>query len=380
MARRVDGEGTITHIKSRNIWMGKVQLGRKPDGSIDRRSVYGKSPKEVSDKIRKLSIEQGSVIAFDSALMTVKEWTNYWLENYKKLNIKPKTYEVYERIIKLHIEPSALGMMQLRKITPMQIQKLVNEKYRAGLSSATVRKMFNIINQALQKAYDNDMIPKNPAKTVELPEHTQKEIKVFTREEQDRFFEAAKGDALYDFFVISIDTGIRLGELLAITWKDVDFKNETIGISKNIIQVKNYLNQGDSKNITIIQETPKTKASIRKVPLTQRSLGILKSRKMLAESDQDVVFTTKVKTTIRHRNVARSFYRIAKKAKIEGANPHSLRHTYATRMFEIGVPAKIVSEILGHSKVSHTLDLYTHVIPHIKNEAVKNLDLLYEKL
>jgi integrase len=380
MAKRVNGEGTIMYLEKKKLWMGKISLGRKSDGTINRQSIYGKTQKEVSDKLRNLSIQYGTGDVFDAASMTFKEWVNYWLENYKKLNLKPKTYEVYDRFIKLHIATSSIGQTTLRKITPMQIQRLVNDKFKSGLSSSSVRKMFNIINQALQKACDSDMLQKNPASTVELPEHSQKEIKVFTMEEQNKFFEAAKDDALYDFFVIAVDTGIRLGELLAITWKDVDLKNELISISKNLIYVKDYNNEGDKENILKIQEVPKTKASIRKVPLTQRSKHILKKRKLAAEDDEGTIFITKTKKFISPRNVERSFCRIAEKAKISDCNVHSLRHTYATRMFEAGTPAKIVSEILGHSKVSHTLDIYTHVIPHLKNEAVKNLDLLYKNL
>jgi integrase len=347
--------------------------------STSRQTIYGKTQKEVSDKLRNLSIHYGAGDVFDSASMVFKEWLDFWLENYKKLNLKQKTYEVYERFIILHISPSNLGQITLKKITSMHIQRLINDKYKGGLSTASIRKMFNIIKQALQKAVDGNMLLKNPASSVELPEHKQKDIEVFTMEEQERFFEFAKDDVLYDLFVIAVDTGIRLGELLAINWQDVDLKDETISITKNLIFVKDYYNESDKKNILKIQDVPKTKASIRKVPLTQRSLYILKKRKIAANSHAETVFLTSNRRYLSPRNVERSFCRIVAKAKLPNCNFHSLRHTYATRMFEIGTSAKIVSEILGHSKVSHTLDIYTHVIPSLKNNAVKNLDLLYEK-
>jgi integrase len=260
----------------------------------------------------------------------------------------------------------------------MNIQKLVNDKYKSGLSTASIRKMFNIINQSLSHAVNGNMITKNPAEPVHLPKHTQKQIKVFTQEEQNRFLECSKGDALHELFILALDTGIRLGELLALTWDDVDFDNETIHVNKNLITVKDFYNTAESNNILIIQDTPKTKASIRKVPLTKRSLELLKKM----NPDQSAIgsiFRTKTKNFISPRNAERSFCRIAAKAGISKCNFHTARHSYATRLFELGIPAKVVSELLGHSKVSHTLDIYTHVIPVIKNEAIRTLDAFYDR-
>lgn len=120
---------------------------------------------------------------------------------------------MYERFILLHINP-AIGHLSIKDINTMNIQKFVNDKYKSGLSTASIRKMFNIINQALNHAVKGNMIIRNPAESVHLPKHTQKQIKVFTQEEQDKFLECAKDDALYGLFVLALDTGIRLGCLL----------------------------------------------------------------------------------------------------------------------------------------------------------------------
>lgn len=238
--------------------------------------------------------------------------------------------------------------------------------------------MYNIINQALSHAVKGNMITRNPAESVYLPKHTQKQIKVFTQEEQNRFLECSKEDALHGLFLLALDTGIRLGELLALTWNDVDFDSENIQINKNLITVKYFDNTAESKNILMLQDSPKTKASIRKVPLTKRSLALLKEMNP-DQSETGLIFRTKTKNFISPRNAERSFCRIASKAGISKCNFHTARHSYATRLFELGIPAKIVSELLGHSKVSHTLDIYTHVIPVIKNEAIRCLDAYYNR-
>ena len=193
--------------------------------------------------------------------MTIKEWLSFWIENFKKLNLKPKTLEVYKQMIDCHIVPS-IGHITLKALTTMHLQRMVNEKFQSGLSTGSIRKMHNIISSALDQALQNDMIPKNPSKPVKLPTHTQMSIKFFTESEQKRFFEQAKGDTLYPLFILAAHTGLRIGEILALTWGDIDFINRTVSVTKNVITVEDFEHETDKMNVTIIQNTPKTRASI----------------------------------------------------------------------------------------------------------------------
>jgi integrase len=303
--------------------------------------------------------------------MKLKTWLLFWLENYKKLRLKPKTYEVYETQSFCHILPF-LGDIKLKDLNSLQIQKYINEKSET-LSPATVRKQFSILKSCLEKAVANEMINKNPCNHIELPVLTQKEIKAFTQEEEKRFIECAKHDPLYTLFVTALDTGIRLGELLALTWCDIDFKSAEIRVNKNLIYVKDYEGATKNKNVLKVQDTPKSKSSIRTVPITIRSLKLLQKLK----ADKILVFCTKTNNYLSPRNVERSFVRIADMAGIDGCNFHSLRHTYSTRMFELGVPVNVVSKLLGHAKTSITSDIYISVIPQLKTDAVKALDSLH---
>ena len=303
--------------------------------------------------------------------MKLKAWLVFWLENYKKLKLKPKTYEVYETQSTCHILPF-LGDIKLKDLNSLQIQKYINKKAET-LSSATVRKHYNILKSCLEKAVANEMINKNPCNHIELPALKQKEIKAFTQEEEKRFLEYAKHDLLYTLFIVALDTGIRLGELLALTWGDIDFKSAEIRVNKNLIFVKDYEGKTKNKNILIVQDTPKSKSSNRTVPLTKRALKLLHKLK----SVKILVFCTKTNNYLSPRNVERSFVRIASRAGIDECNFHSLRHTYATRLFELGVPLNVVSKLLGHSKTSITSDIYISVIPQLKTDAVKALDSLH---
>jgi integrase len=189
--------------------------------------------------------------------------------------------------------------------------------------------------------------------------------------------EAAREYRLYNAFVINIDTGLRAGELLALTWKDIDLENGQIRVNKNVIYVKNRDENAITKNKMIVQDSPKTEASNRTVPLTKRSMDILKE--MYKEKTSDIVFPTENNTYISLRNYQRTFYTILEKAGLEKCSPHVLRHSFVTRCFEQNVQTKVISEMVGHAKLAHTTDIYTHIMFDIKRDAVSALDRLYSQ-
>lgn len=369
--KRENGEGTITRLKN-GTYMGRIFLGYKEDGKPNRVSVYDKTKSEVVKKLQELALSKAHGLKEPSS-MPLGKWMTFWLENFKRLKLKPKTYEVYETQTQHNIIP-ILGDIPLKDLNTLHIQKYINDKSKT-LAPATVRKQFMILNSALEKAVVNEHITKNPCKHVELPVLEQKEIKALTLNEENRFIEASKKDRLHTLFIVALDSGLRLGELLALTWNDIDLDKAEINVNKNIVHVKDYEGKSKNKNILTVQDNPKTRSSIRKVPIPRRSLLLLKELK--AKTNTIIVFATKTGNYLNPRNVERSFVRIATKAGIEGYNVHSCRHTYATRLFEIGVSVNVVSKLLGHSKVSITTDVYISVIPSLKSDAVKALDLLH---
>ena len=374
--RRGNGEGSITKLKN-GLWMGRVTIGRKEDGKLNRKSLYGNTRAEVSSKMIALQneVQTGNYISEE---MTLKQWLITWLKEYKAINLKPRTYDVYETQVNHNIIPD-IGYLMLKDLKQQDLQRFYNKKYNngKGLSGATIRKIHNIINSALNQAVDNELMHKNVSKNVQLPKLIKPQVKAFTLQEQNSFFEAAKEYRLNNAFVVNVDTGLRAGELLALTWKDIDLDNGLLTVNKNIMSVKNRDENAQTKNKLIVQDSPKTEAGNRTIPLTKRSLIILKGMHEIKTTD--IVFPSEKNTYISLRNYQRTFYKVLDKAGMEKCSPHVLRHSFVTRCFERNVQTKVISEMVGHAKLAHTTDIYTHVMLNVKRDAVNALDELYSQ-
>jgi len=383
--KRGNGEGTIVKVKD-GLWRGAVVIGRDEKGNLKRKWFNGKTKKEVIDKMQPVLalINTGEYV--EPSKTSLGEWLDVWLSEYKKNVLKPTTYDSYETNIRHHLKPG-LGHIPLKDLKTFDIQRFINEKYESGnASTALLRKLKNILHGSLKQAIVNQLITRNVSEGVILPKHKQKEIRVFTREEEKAFINALKGDRLEVAFKLDLVSGLRIGELLGLTWDCVDLTNGIITVKQSLIRVKDRSKDAEKKNLYIIENTTKTRNSKRKVPIPKAAVSMLKEHKLKQEwekriaegvyEDNNLLFCTASGNRIIPRNAERSFARIAKKAGITGASIHSIRHTYATRLFEKGVAAKTVSELLGHKNVSHTLDVYTHVLPDVKSDAVENLNYM----
>jgi len=383
--KRGNGEGTIVKVKD-GLWRGAVVIGRDEKGNLKRKWFNGKTKKEVIDKMQPVLalINTGEYV--EPSKTSLGEWLDVWLSEYKKNVLKPTTYDSYETNIRHHLKPG-LGHIPLKDLKTFDIQRFINEKYESGnASTALLRKLKNILHGSLKQAIVNQLITRNVSEGVILPTHKQKEIRVFSREEEKAFINALKGDRLEVAFKLDLVSGLRIGELLGLTWDCVDLTNGIITVKQSLIRVKDRSKDAEKKNLYIIENTTKTRNSKRKVPIPKAAVSMLKEHKLKQEwekriaegvyEDNNLLFCTASGNRIIPRNAERSFARIAKKAGITGASIHSIRHTYATRLFEKGVAAKTVSELLGHKNVSHTLDVYTHVLPDVKSDAVENLNYM----
>jgi integrase len=382
--KRGNGEGTIVKVKD-NLWRGAVVIGRDENGNLKRKWFNGKTKKEVIEKMQPVLalISAGDYV--EPSKTSLGEWLDVWLYEYKKNVLKPTTYDSYETNIRCHLKPG-LGHISLKDLKTVDIQRFINDKFESGISTALIRKLKNIIHGSLKQAMVNQLVAKNVSEGVVLPTHKQKEIRVFSKDEEKAFINELKGDRLEVAFKLDLVSGLRIGELLGLTWDCIDLTNGIITVKQSLIRVKNRSKNPEKKNLYIIENTTKTRNSKRKVPIPKAAVSMLQKYKLKQEwekrvaegtyEDNNLLFCTALGNRIIPRNAERSFARVAKKAGITGASIHSLRHTYATRLFEKGVAAKTVSELLGHKNVSHTLDVYTHVLPDIKSDAVENLNYM----
>ncbi|MBC8062365.1 MAG: site-specific integrase [Clostridiaceae bacterium] len=316
--------------------------------------------------------------------VTLSSWLDTWLFEYKKNSIRPSTFESYEYLVRVHLKPE-IGQYPLRELRPEHIQTLYNKKTEI-LSARTVKYIHIVLNQALKQALKNNLIARNIADTATLPKQEKKEMRVLSPEEQDIFLNTLGNDRLRTAFVLALGTGIREGELLALKWENVDFKNGTISIKESVRRVRTFDKNSENKTKIIFQE-PKTSAGRRTIPVPSAVLSELSDHlirqeveRTLAEplyEDNGLVFCTELGRTSETRNFLRKFYSLTKKSGLENVNFHALRHTYATRLLEQNQHPKVLQVLLGHADITLTLNKYCHVIPDIKKAAADSINNLF---
>ena len=213
-----------------------------------------------------------------------------------------------------------------------------------------------------------------------------KEVKVLTKEEQQSFLEAIKGHELEMLFITTLGTGLRIGEILGLKWSDIDFKSNELHVNRSIQKVAKYENDKIVR-YEVIEQTPKTKNSIRTIPVPINIIKKLKSYKkeqlenilLVGEAydNKNYVFCDKLGKSIEDKKPGRNLKAILKQLNIEPMKFHALRHTYATRLFEANIPPKTVQTLLGHADIETTMNIYTHVMKETKLEAVEKINNIF---
>ena len=304
--------------------------------------------------------------------MKLKELLELWLERYMKHTIKIRTYNRYKSICELHLIKD-LGEYELEELKPNVLQDFLLQKIDGNYSTNTIKGIVSVLKQALKLAITLEFVDKEYCSNLKMPSSEEKEISVFTKKEQQviESFCLNHKKRNYIGIVICLYTGIRLGELLALTWDDIDFNSNLLTINKT-----SYSAKVDGKT-QIIVDKPKTKKSNRVIPLPNQLVKLLKIIKK--ESNSKYVITTRNSGMVGNRSYQRTFKFILKKVNVPYRNFHSLRHTFATNAIELGMDVKTLAEILGHTNAMITLNRYSHSLLNYKiemmNKLGKNLNL-----
>lgn len=354
MARR----GENIHKRKDGRWEGRYKSGTNEFGKTIYSSVYGKTYSEVKNKLTKL---KGKSKEFDKKkkIYLFKEVIELWnTANYR--NLKGSTQLKYEYIIEKHILPY-LGAYDINCINSLMINSFISQKLQngrinktGGLSPSYVKSIVFIINSVLQFAVQENICNPVIMKSCKILTE-KKQIKIFNREEQI----SLENYILNDLNVtklgifISLRTGLRIGEVCALKWSDIDFKNKIIHIKSTVSRVK----RKDGKGTELIIVNPKTKSSLRDIPIPSDLYDKLTDIKGEAVSPYVVSNT---KNFVSPRTFEYRYHKVLSSCNINSLNYHALRHTFATRCIEVGVDVKTLSEILGHSNVSITLNTYVH--------------------
>ena len=388
MSKRANGEGSITFYSSRNCYRGQLTIGIDEKGKAKRKSFYGKTKKEVKEKMDNYKL-LNPIGAAAINEYTVATWFNYWIWNIKKRDIKPTTFARYESVYRTHIEGSEIANIPLYKLKLNNIQAYYNKLLDNGTPIATIKQINSKLKTCLDSAEKNNYIEKNYCKLVEIPTDTKdKKIEVFSVDQQKQFAETVKGHKLELLFLTALCTGLRIGEISGLKWSDIDFDNHTLTVNRTVERVALFDKDG-KRHYETIEQTPKTSNGFRTVPIVSYIFNSLLEHKVQQDAikreipnfnEYDLIFCDKKGYYLNPNSIGGAFHRIQNKMNIpkdEHIKFHGLRKTFATRLFEKGVPPKTVQTLLGHSDIEITLNIYTQVMENKKVEAINELESIF---
>lgn len=388
---KANGEGTIyTEQRPKGTYYkATLSLGYDEAGKLIRKSKGSYSKKEVVHWLQEIASKRNSNTLPKDTKITLSEWFYTWLYTFQFNDLKPSTFERYEGLYRNYIKDTDIGNIPLSTLSGMQLQCYYNALFADGTSIDTINNINNRIKTCLNHAIILNYIAKNPCMAVKVPrknDTVSKVINVFTFEEQQLFLKTTKCHRYSALFYLAFGGGLRLGELLSLTWSDIDFTENTIYIKSTVSQ-RTHINASGERTWKFIVTAPKTPSSYRNISIPINVMNKLKQHQTKQQlekqkmgelyDDNNLVFATNVGGYISTRNFTRSYVRAMKRTGIPYKSFHSTRHTYATRLFEAGVPIKTVQTLLGHSKISTTMDIYTHVMPEKKCQDVEKINYLF---
>lgn len=367
---------------------GRYQASYYYNGT--RKYLYDFDLNALEIKLRNVRYEIDHGIFTKPEKIRLNDWFETWINEYKIFELKKGTVENYKRNYRLYISPY-IGNCYVKEIRAEHIQKFYNDLMRAGYSYGVINLCAGILSGMFTQLMRNDIIMKNPVKLANIPKKPKRtERRVLSEQEQELFLKYSESSSFHDFYVLALATGLRIGELTALTWKDIDLKEEFLTVSGTL----KYF-----KDTGFYKDTPKSDAGNRTVPLLPSICTML--RKLKREQNkarlsagpkwapvkglENLVFTNKYGKPLKKRTIAYDIDTITETINqteenipyFEKFSPHTLRHTFATRALENGIPPKVVQEILGHSSITMTLDLYTHVLPKTKSSEIMKIANLF---
>lgn len=364
--RRGNHEGTIVK-RADGRWVGAVTTGL-----ARRRWIYGRTREEVARKIVSALKATQDGVPLPGERVTVAAFLTEWLAETVRNRVRPSTFVSYEGIVRLHLLPD-LGRVRLARLTPAQVQGLLNRKLADGLSARRVEYIRAVLRRALGHAYRWNLVSRNAAALTDRPRTVRHEIRPLTPDQARQLLVAVRGDRLEALYAVALALGIRQGETLGLRWEDVDVDEGYIHVRRALVRV------GGEFMLT----EPKTARSIRTLgPLPVALVDTLRAHRRrqteerLAAStwhEWGLVFTTPNGNPIHSSSLLHTFQRHLADAGLPRQRFHDLRHACASLLLAQGVNPRVVMEILGHSQITLTLDTYSHVMPSVQADALAGL-------
>lgn len=375
--RNAQGAGSIRQRKD-GTWEARYTVGRNPGtGKQIQKSVYGKTQKEVLQKLQQVQNDLNNGIYAEPSKMTLGAWLDIWVAEYPG-NIKERTLNEYKGQIEYRIKP-AIGKVKLSALNTHTIQKFYNDclrgtKNRKPISPKTTKNLHGVLHKALEQAVDLEYIRTNPATKCKLPRTEKPDIKPLDDKQITAFLQEIKGHPFETLYIIDLFTGMRQGEILGLPWRSVDFKCGTVLIDQQLQLIKGVYKVVKVKN-----------DKARKITPAPYIMQLLQQRKAEQAADQlradpawdnlwKLVFTDELGSNLARQTVYGNFKRIVKKLGLNESRFHDLRHSYAVASLQSGDDIKTLQENLGHHAAGFTLDIYGHVSEKMKQESAQRME------
>ena len=376
MAKKANGEGSIYRRKVDGMYVGCITLD---DGK--RKYFYSKKRQEVHDKMQAALLEKQQGTLVTAPQQTVSQYLAYWLEHNVRDAVRPRTYERYESIVRLHIVP-IMGKVKLQALTPQHINTLKSKKLKEGLSPTTVSAIHDMLHKALDDAVKMGLIARNVCDVVSHTRKQHKEINPLMPEQARKLLEAVKGHPQEALFVLALATGMRRGELLGLKWQDINLDKGTLQVRRMLSRLPTQM--GKENGDLYVEAEPKTKSSRRNIVIAGFALEALKEhrkrqnemKRLAGDSweEHDYVFCKALGQHLDPGGVLVQLKHWLEKAGLPDRRFHDLRHSAATILLQARVQLKTVQELLGHSTIATTADIYSHVSSEMREEIVNKMD------
>lgn len=376
--KNAHGAGTIRK-RPDGRWEGRCTIGfNEATGKQVQKSVYGKTQKEVREKMSKIIAEVDEGTYAEPTKLTVGMWLDEWLDTYVQHAVKPYTVDSYRSICKNHIKPR-LGQTKLSKLTAPKVQSFYNELLTdSGLSAKTVKNVHGILHRALNQAMRVGFIKTNVAALCDPPKHQRQEVKPLEQDDVSALLKAIQGHDFELIYKVTLFTGLRQGEVLGLTWDAVDLDKRTIYVNK---QLTKTTKTGGGKYIL----SPTKNSRGRNIYIAPYVCELLREQKNRQQrmkaragdewnNEWNLVFTNEFGKHLTHGTAYKHFKAIAKQIGLPDARFHDLRHSYAVISLESGDSIKTVQENLGHATSSFTLDVYGHVSQRMREQSADRME------
>ncbi|MBE5471713.1 tyrosine-type recombinase/integrase [Mycobacteroides abscessus] len=362
--RRANGEGSI-RLRQDGRWEGTARV-TLTDGRRKRVSVLGKTQKEAVQKLRTMITNEHNGIRRPTQAYTVSRWLDAWLESISTTAIRPKTRELYESTIRLHLKPR-LGHIKLTDLRPLTLQSAINTAVEEGNSTRHILLLRQVLSSALSEAERQELVTRNVARMIRIPSYRPSEKTVWDADEAARFLSVARSHPHYGAFILALTGGLRLGEVLGLQWNDVDFDKRTITLWHQLQRVRG----------AGLQLVPlKTVNSQRTIPLSETAISELKALSRRRKSTAGFVFASTLGGPLDPKNFAeRTFKGLCGLAGVPPITFHEQRHTAATLYKDIGnANPRDAQKILGHAQITTTMQIYQHSNVKQRRDVIDRVD------